>query len=67
MTKISKINTKACLYRILCIPTDKIYIGQSKNAIARLNAHKRSLVRHIHANKGLQYDFDLYGLEAFCL
>jgi len=53
------------VYLIQNLKTGFVYIGQSKNIIQRLRAHRSMLSRNTHFCKQLQTDFNLYGLENF--
>ena len=53
------------IYRILCAPSGKAYIGSSKNIVARWAAHRSKLRLNKHGNPHLQYAWNMYGAEAF--
>ncbi|MDQ3684416.1 MAG: GIY-YIG nuclease family protein [Acidobacteriota bacterium] len=53
------------VYRILCIPTGKIYIGSAVDLRARWGTHRRSLRRGTHYNFHLQRAWDKYGETNF--
>ena len=53
------------IYKITCIPNNKIYIGQTNNYKRRLQEHKSSLSRGVHENNILQKDYDRYSLNKF--
>ena len=55
----------AGIYLIECVPTGKVYIGQSKTASTRLRRHQSDLLRGQHPNSWLQFDYDAFGLESF--
>ena len=55
----------AAVYKILCNPTGKVYIGQSKHYPRRFTEHKRELLQKKHANSTLQADYIKYGIDAF--
>lgn len=54
-----------CIYMIVNIINNKVYIGQSVNYKARKQTHKRNLINNCHDNPYLQSDFNLYGLDSF--
>jgi hypothetical protein len=54
------------LYIILCLKTDKIYVGESSNICGRLSTHWLSLNNHIHDCIELQSDWITFGQENFC-
>lgn len=53
------------VYRILCIPTGKIYIGSSVDLRHRWDQHRRRLRRGIHGNAHLQLAWSKYGEASF--
>ncbi len=53
------------LYMIHCLKNDWRYYGESSNVSGRLASHKSLLIRQIHPNKGLQYDWNIYGPDLF--
>lgn len=56
---------KSGVYKIICLINSKIYIGISNSVNRRLNEHRNSLKRGLHANRTLQKDFDLYKERSF--
>lgn len=58
-TKIS------CVYKIICLYNNKIYIGQTLDYIDRINHHKNKLKRNCDDNPYLQNDYNKYGLNNF--
>lgn len=66
-------NTQECrgiprlpgVYRILCIPSNKSYIGLSTNIRFRINTHRKHLARDEHANIHMQKAYKKYGADAF--
>ncbi len=57
---------KARIYKVECLKNGKIYVGQTiKTALARWNVHLQKLTTGTHPNKGLQEDFDKYGVPGF--
>jgi group I intron endonuclease len=56
---------KSGIYRIVCIPTGKKYIGSSVNIKARLREHFAGLRRGTHRNPYLQHAFNKYGMDGF--
>ena len=55
----------AAVYKIVCNPTGKAYIGQSKHYPRRFTDHKRELLQKKHKNSTLQADYIKYGIDAF--
>ncbi len=53
------------IYRILCKPTGKIYIGSAVNLRERWGQHRRSLYRGNHRNCHLQHAWNKYGEGCF--
>ena len=56
---------KSGIYKIMCIHTKKIYIGQSKDVKSRFKYHLKDLKNGKHGNKHFQYAFQKYGKDAF--
>jgi group I intron endonuclease len=53
------------IYIITCIPTGKVYVGQSKNCTQRWGSHRWHLGRKTHRNYRLQWAWNEYGKDAF--
>lgn len=53
------------IYKITCIPTGKVYIGQSCSIYDRWYMHKWELNKQKHSNKYLQYAWNKYGEKNF--
>lgn len=53
------------IYKITCIPTNQVYIGQSASIKKRWVAHKTALKHKIHGNYKLQEAYNLYGKDNF--
>lgn len=53
------------IYKITCLATNEIYIGQSTAISRRWATHKRELKNNIHYNKHLQKAYNKYGKENF--
>lgn len=54
------------VYLIRCIPTDRIYIGSTKQSFrARFSNHNKFLSQGTLGNKKLQADFNIYGESNF--
>lgn len=53
------------IYKITCVPTGKVYIGQSCDIYNRWNAHKLKLNKNIHVNSYLQNAWNKYGENNF--
>ncbi len=54
---------KNCIYQILSVKTNRLYIGSAKNVIARKSLHFRTLVKGRHHNIKLQRHFNKYGID----
>ena len=57
--------SKPGIYKITCIPTQKVYIGQSINVKKRIAAHRSDLKANRHVNDYLQNVVNKYGIENF--
>src|ERR1700692_1396080 len=57
--------TKAGVYRIYCIVSNKNYIGSSYYIKKRIGKHKIMLKKGFHHSHKLQKDWDKYGEENF--
>lgn len=53
------------VYKITCVPTNKIYIGSSKDIRTRWSRHKRDLHTQKHSNTYLQLAYNKYGKDNF--
>ena len=53
------------IYKILCLPEDRVYIGSSSEITRRWQKHIRTLNNQTHHNYKLQLDWDCYGDESF--
>jgi group I intron endonuclease len=53
------------IYKIDCIPENRVYVGSSINTPRRWSEHRRKLNKGIHRNIELQIDWDCYGDESF--
>jgi ribosome-binding protein aMBF1 (putative translation factor) len=53
------------IYRIYCKVNGRSYIGQSEAADRRKKEHMAALAKGRHRSKAMQFDYDLYGPEAF--
>ena len=53
------------IYKITCLPTREVYIGQSTAISRRWATHKRELKKGIHYNIHLQRTYNKYGEENF--
>lgn len=53
------------IYAIVCNPTGKMYIGQSRSIRKRKSDHVKSLLKGSHYNEYLQRAFDKYGRDNF--
>lgn|SRR5258708_2557122 len=53
------------IYKIICTPTGKIYIGSAINLRNRWNEHLKGLRHNAHGNSKLQRAWNKYGEEAF--
>jgi group I intron endonuclease len=65
ITQGIKDSTKSGIYMILCIPSNKAYIGQAKNIYRRWTSHRWELKRGTHGNIHLQRAYDKYGPSSF--
>lgn len=54
-----------CIYRIVCFPTGRVYIGLTHNPKHRRNEHFSKLKKGLHPNPRLQRAYDKHGKEAF--
>src|SRR5258708_3244963 len=61
----NSIPPSAGIYKIICIPTKKIYIGSAVNLHRRENAHWYLLGLNKHTNPHLQNAWNKYGEQAF--
>lgn len=52
--------TNSGIYKILCLETDKFYIGSSKTLKKRFYEHKRQLKNNKHPNRYLQFAWNKY-------
>lgn len=53
------------IYEIQCISNKKVYIGETKELLARLGKHSSSLKQNKHDCKQLQEDWNQFGKEKF--
>lgn len=53
------------IYKILCVPTGKFYIGSSVNVRKRWTGHKADLRKGAHCSTHLQRAWNKYGEKAF--
>ena len=53
------------IYKITCTVNNKIYIGQSIDALSRLYAHRSRLKKNKHENTYIQEEFNKYGQDKF--
>lgn len=58
-------STLYCVYRIVCFPSGKCYIGQTNKFNRRKTEHFIKLKKGWHHSRKLQNAFDKYGIEAF--
>lgn len=56
---------KCGVYKIVCLVTNKVYIGSSVNIYYRWTVHKRNLQDRIHFSKHLQSAWIKYGKRRF--
>lgn len=56
---------KHYIYKIVCMPNNKVYIGQTNNIKRRLYEHKSTLRHNKHHNEYLQRAFNKYGENSF--
>lgn len=60
-----KCNTSRTIYRIVCFPSCKIYVGQCVNFKSRKSTHLSELRNNKHRNKYLQNSWNKYGETGF--
>jgi hypothetical protein len=53
------------IYLLRCTVNGKVYIGSSGNIYKRFRKHITTLNSKVHKNKNLQFDFNVYGSDAF--
>ncbi len=53
------------IYKIICLPTGKIYVGSADNLDVRWKRHRWQLRRGSHENTYLQHAWNKYGADAF--
>ena len=53
------------IYKITCVPTGKVYIGQSNNIYKRWTDHRLELRKNQHINNYLQRAWNKYGEAQF--
>lgn len=58
-------STTHCIYRIVCFPTGKSYIGRTSNLKRRMQKHFSCLRNNDHVNKRLQNAWNKYKESAF--
>lgn len=58
-------STTHCVYRIVCFPTAKIYVGQTNRPKVRRKEHFGSLKAGTHCNQRLQFAYNKYGHHSF--
>ncbi len=61
------IQASSGVYKILCVPTEKVYIGSSSQLDKRLRDHLSALRGNYHDNTRLQHAWNTYGQDAFTL
>ena len=60
-----KAEQPSCVYQIINLINNKVYIGETTRGELRWKQHLTGLRGNYHPNKLLQEDFDKYGEEAF--
>jgi hypothetical protein len=53
------------LYRITCLETNKVYIGESENILSRLRLHMNHLNSNQHDCTSIQVDYNTFGVDKF--
>src|SRR5258705_10686060 len=53
------------IYKIVCIPTGKIYVGSTNDFYQRWKSHRSELKRGVHHSRYLQFSWNKYGEAAF--
>ncbi len=61
----SSIPQASGVYRIICTPTSKFYIGSAVNLWKRWKDHRHALNKGNHPNRKLQHAWNKYGKKAF--
>lgn len=57
--------TTHCIYRIVCFPAGKMYVGQTNDYSKRKSTHLSHLKHNTHSNKHLQNAYNLHGDQSF--
>lgn len=58
-------STTHSIYRIVCFPTCKVYVGQTIHVKNRIQQHLRDLSNGKHHSSHLQYAYNKYGKQSF--
>ena len=53
------------VYLIVCVDTNDVYIGSTKNIFTRMSLHRTSLRSNSHENKNVQELYNTYGENSF--
>jgi group I intron endonuclease len=53
------------IYRIICKPTGKVYVGSTSHIRKRKWEHRRGLLKQCHHNQHLQHAWNKYGKDGF--
>lgn len=53
------------IYKIVCVPTGKVYIGSAVNILHRCQTHRSALRSNTHPNQYLQRAWNKYGEQSF--
>ncbi len=56
---------KSGIYKIICTPTKRIYVGSAANIGGRLRGHLHDLTKNRHGNRFLQRAWNKYGRSKF--
>lgn len=63
----SSIPRASGIYKILCVPTGKVYVGSAVDLAARWRMHRHELRHGKHSSRHLQRAWNKYGEDAFRL
>ena len=55
----------SCVYKIVNIKNNKIYIGSTRSYVKRITSHKNLLIKNKHPNSYLQSSWNKYGSDCF--
>lgn len=55
----------SCIYKIVNLKNEKVYVGSTRSYIKRIASHKNLLIKNKHPNSYLQSSWNKYGSEYF--